>query len=495
MNLGSAVPSHFFHVRQTSGRSEVSGQPSFRREHKVERGDALRDGIWSQWDWDGETLTAKSCRFGVPPLYYFQSAEEFCIADSLSTLLERGAPRDLDDCALAVFIRRLNFLGTDTPFKAIRCLPPSAQLTWNNGKLAIRQEPFRSKPLHLKRDAILEGIHELFAQSISRRLPTSDRFTVPLSGGKESRRILFELARQKHAPAFCVTAIHPPPRANEDAKVAAIIAERLGIRHRLVAPEWASWELEKHKNAMVDFLTPEHAWTIPMSRLLADAVDISYDGLNIDCNLFGETRARLFAEGRLTALAKDFLGDSEALLARILSPEACKLFSREKAVQRMTQELALHTDQACPTSSFLFWNRMCRAVAPVPYGILNAIETVHAPFLDKDYFDFVMSIPEPILVGGQVYREAISRSYPEFSDIPYADSSLSTAPNLAYNRRYLSRLLWKLATNHRSSKIINVPKVATSAAKAAVSGSQQRFSWLQPHLIVHLLQLEELVQS
>lgn len=488
------MPSPFFHIQDNSGQAKTSGNPTFLREHKVDRGDAVRDGIWSQWDWDGETLTAKSCRFGVPPLYYFQSAQEFCIADSVSTLLERGAPRDLDDFGLAVFIRRLNFLGNDTPFKAIRCLPPNAELTWKKGKLAIRQEPFRSKPLHLKREAILEGIHELFAQSISRRLPTGERFTVPLSGGKESRRILFELARQKHAPAFCVTAIHPPPRANEDAKIAAIVAERLGIEHRLVPPEWASWELEKHKNGKVDFLTPEHTWTIPMSKLLTDVVDTSYDGLNIDCNLFGEARARLFADGRLTELATDFLGDSEALLMRILSPEAYKLFSREKAVQRMTEELALHTDQACPTSSFLFWNRMCRAVAPVPYGILSAIETVHAPFLDKEYFDFVMSIPEPILVGGQVYRDAISKSYPEFSDIPYADSSLSTAPNLAYNRRYLSRLLWNLTASHRSSKIINVPKVATSAAKAAVSGSQQRFSWLQPHLIVHLLQLEELAR-
>ena len=137
---------------------------------------------------------------------------------------------------------------------------------------------------------------------------------------------------------------------------------------------------------------------------------------------------------------------------------------------------------------------MCRAVAPVPYGIHSAIATMHAPFLDREYFDFVMSIPEPILVGGQVYRDAISKSYPEFSDIPYADSSLSTAPNLAYNRRYLSRLLWNLTANYRSSEIINVSKVATSAAKAAVSGSQQRFSWLQPHLIVHLLQLEELAR-
>ncbi len=489
------MSSNFFHVRGSAGNHRIDGNPHFLRDHRVDRSDGIRDGIWSQWDWDGQRVTAKNCRFGIVALYYFQSEQEFCISDSISTLLERGAPRELDDFGMAVFIRRLNFVGNDTPFKAIRCLPPNAQLTWENGKLTLEQEPFHAKPQHLKHDAILDGIHELFAQSISRRLPRTDRFTVPLSGGKDSRRILFELARQKHLPEFCVTALHPPPRANEDAKVAAMITERLGIEHRLIPTEWATWDLERYKNGKIDFLTPEHTWVVPMSKYLGTAVDTSYDGLNIDCNLFGEKRAQLFADGKLTELAVDFLGDSEALLSRTLSADSYRLLSRDKAVHRMTEELKLHVDEACPTSNFLFWSRMRRAVAPVPFGLLNEIETVQVPYLDKEYFEFVMSIPEPILVGSHVYKDAIAKSYPELEDIPYADSSLSTAPNRKHNRSYLTRLGVNLATSHRKSRMINVPSVLSSAAKAAISGSQERFSWLQPHLIVHLLQLEELADS
>ncbi|WP_282606534.1 hypothetical protein [Pelagibius sp. Alg239-R121] len=489
------MSSKFFQLNFASGRNRVKGNPHFAREHRVRRSDNIRVGIWSKWDWDGATLTASNCRFGMVPLYYFEKGDTFCISDSIETLLECGAPQELDDVGLSVFIRRQNFVGEDTPFKSIRCLAPNSRLTWSEGRLNIESAPFRSSPQHLKPAAILEGIHELFAQSIARRLPKSNRFTVPLSGGKESRRILFELARQSHLPEFCVTAMHPPPRANEDAKVSALITERLGIEQRLIPAEWASIALEKDKNRRMGFSTLEHNWVVPMARYLPSAVDCSYDGINIDCNLYSDKRARLFGDGKLTELAIDILGDSEATLSQTLSAETYKLLSRDKAIHRVVEDLKLHAEQVCPTSSFLFWSRMRRAVAPVPFGLLHDIETVHTPFLDKELFEFSMSIPEPILVGGQVYREAIEKSYPEWRDIPYADSSLSTQPNRQHNRRYLTQLCAYLADGNLRSRIIDVPRTLPRILKGAVSGSQERFGWIQPQLITFLLQLEGLARG
>ncbi len=484
------MKSEYLHLRFQAGQYISDGCSHHLREHLAERGDQIRDGIWSKWDWDGATLRASNCRFGMLPLYYFESADGFCIGESIEALLEQGAPRELDEAGLAVFIRRQTFVGDDTPFKAIRCLPPNSHLRWSKDGLSLESDVFHAAPLNLKPSAVLDGIHELFEQSVSRRLPKGARFTVPLSGGKESRRILLELVRQKQRPEFCVTALHPPPRVNEDAKVAALLLERLGIEHRIVPAQWSGFEPDRTKNLRTDFSTLEHSWVLPLADSLSNSVTTTYDGINIDCGMYSDKRARLFAEGKLTDLAIDLLQDTEAMLARILNAESYQRFSRDKAIERTVEELKRHANQACPTSSFLFWSRMRRAVAPVPFGLMRGIETVHTPFLDKEFFEFVMSVPEPILVGGHVFKQAIAKSYPQVADIPYADNSLTTRPNSLHNRRYLAQLVQHLASEGRRSSLINMTRALSDLVKGMISGSQERFDWMQPRLTSYLLQLE-----
>lgn len=489
------MTSQFLHLRYEAGEYISEGRPKYRRAHLADRSDGIRDGIWSEWDWDGVTLKASNCLFGMVPLYYFETENSFCIGESIESLLALGAPRELDDAGLAVFIRRQTFLGDDTPFKAIRCLPPNSRLTWSRDGLRLQSEPFRSSPLNLKPSAVLEGIDELFAQSIARRLPKHNPFTVPLSGGKESRRILLELVRQKRRPEFCVTALHPPPRINEDARVAGQLLERLNIAHRIIPAQWSGFAPDREKNLRTDFSSLEHAWILPMAEVLADSAATVYDGINIDCGMYSDKRARLYAEGKLTDLAIDLLRDSETALSRILSEESYRRFSREKAIERTVEELKKHLDQACPTSSFLFWSRMRRAVAPVPFGLLRGVETVHTPFLDKEFFEFVMSVPEPILVGGRVFKEAIAKSYPEFAEIPYADNNLTSRPNRMHNRRYLAQLTAHLAHEGRRSTLINIKRTLSDLVKGMISGSQERFGWMQPRLTSYLLQLETAAQG
>jgi hypothetical protein len=121
---------------------------------------------------------------------------------------------------------------------------------------------------------------------------------------------------------------------------------------------------------------------------------------------------------------------------------------------------------------------------------MGAVETMHTPFLDRDFFDFVMSLPEAPMVGGHLYKEAIAKCYPEYSDIPYADLGLGAGPKKSYNRRFLGELSLHLAAKGRDTEMIDSPQTLASTIKAAVTGSQSSFEWLQPRLIVYLLQLE-----
>jgi hypothetical protein len=62
---------------------------------------------------------------------YYCRDGEFAISSSIPRLIEAGAPIEVDEPALAVFLRLGFFIGDDTPYKHIRALPPGATLVWD----------------------------------------------------------------------------------------------------------------------------------------------------------------------------------------------------------------------------------------------------------------------------------------------------------------------------------------------------------------------------
>src|SRR5215470_12772108 len=104
-------------------------------------------------------------------VFYFSMASEFCISPSLYKLLAEGAPSDLDWTALAVFLRIGFYIGEDTPFKAIRCLPPHAQLVWEDGQFHVVGGYHFVAPQKMSRASAIEGYVALFRAAMERRMP------------------------------------------------------------------------------------------------------------------------------------------------------------------------------------------------------------------------------------------------------------------------------------------------------------------------------------
>src|ERR687887_1704648 len=93
-------------VRKTERGVHASGQPHFFRGHTIpRRAGQRRDGIYGEWHWDGEELTVRNDRYGVLPLFFAERKDWLAVSPSIATLLEHGAPADLDEAALAVFFR------------------------------------------------------------------------------------------------------------------------------------------------------------------------------------------------------------------------------------------------------------------------------------------------------------------------------------------------------------------------------------------------------
>src|SRR5919107_3048282 len=173
-----------FHVRVREGRTDAKGEARFFRGHTLPRAAGPPDGVFASWEWDGARLVVRNDRYGAAPLFYWSDPQQFMVSPSILALIEHGAPTELDGGALAAFLRLGFFLGDDTPFTAIRTVPPNSILEWQDGRLTISGGRPRAARNPATRDEAIDGFVTLFRQAIGRRRPENeDQTFVPLSGG------------------------------------------------------------------------------------------------------------------------------------------------------------------------------------------------------------------------------------------------------------------------------------------------------------------------
>ena len=158
-------------TRRDDGSFTATGDLSASFGHRIPLPDGDTDGIYAGWHWDGEQLRIETDRYGIYPLFAWTTRNTCVIASDLEALLALGAPRALDYDALSVFLRVGFFVGADTPFAAVRAVPPRAVLEWTGEgpRLVARRPPVMRHVL--TRDEAIDGFVETFRTAIARRLP------------------------------------------------------------------------------------------------------------------------------------------------------------------------------------------------------------------------------------------------------------------------------------------------------------------------------------
>lgn len=491
-------PAEFLHVAKQDGRFVTKGTPSCSLGLRIERTDRpMPEGVYAAWEWDGEELRATSCRYGMYPLFYYATPDEFCISSSLAVLLERGAPRELDHAALAVFLRIGFFLGEDTPFRAIRQLPPNAVLRWRNGHIDLASNLVQGRLQPLSRAAAVEGYASLFRAAIQRRLPQNNEFVVPLSGGRDSRHILFELLEAGRQPKFCLTAQHFPPRPNPDIEVAKNLCAALNLRHVVLDIPASRVRAEQRKNVETHLCSEEHAWAAAMADRLKGETRFLYDGIAGDilsAGLYQSAEKLRLYYADMQGLARSLLESrtDEIVLQQLLAPGFYSSVGPELAIERLTAELKKHADSPNPVRAFYFWNRTRRAVALLPFGVLKDFQ-VHTPYLDHDLYDFLTSLPPEIVLNHQFHTETIQMAYPRHRAISYEKKEAGSVQDRSYFRR-LCRELAGVILRHGKSEVIRRSLVLPRVAAGAVDGNSG-WTWWGATRVLYMLQLEELAHA
>jgi len=503
----------YFYAQWTAGEAKTRGLNQASFGHKVFHGpNGKPDGVWADWSWNGDKLVVENDRYGMFPLFYYYRNNEICVSPSIAKILEQGADGELDYSALAVFVHIGFFIGEDTPFKHIKTVPPNATFSWQSGCLNVEgRYHFSERNERISYDDAIDESISLFRQSIKRRLPQDENFVVPLTGGRDSRDIILELNRLGYKPKYAVTVEGVPPTPPGDVEVAALLAGRLKIDHRIVRQPASYFEARKKTFAQTHFCADEHVQFWAMKEHLDSNISASYDGIMGDTltkGIFTKTDMfSLFEKGYLFNLAETIIKEfqysyscvSEESLKSIVSKQLYSKLNKRLAIERLTEELEKHVPVHNPVSSFFFWSRARREIGLAPFAIFRNIPTVFCPYLDYDYYDFMTSLDPALLLSGKFHDDVITRAYPEFSDIPYQSKNVHAADSYTPNphrlgKQFVGETLDYLLNNLRaSSKILKCQNIIPKLVYA-VHYKKNPLPWINAaNLILYLMELHKSV--
>ncbi|WP_018994406.1 asparagine synthase-related protein [Thioalkalivibrio sp. ALJ2] len=399
------------------------------------------------WSFDGASLSVSADRLGFIPLFYAREGRRLIVADSLQEVAARLSAPTFDDEAIAVFMALGYLVGDQTPLAGVKVLMPGETLLWREGVLSGERSAiplmaaFPGDP-HEARTRFAE----LFARAIERRA-AGGVGRLPLSGGRDSRHICLELARQGT----------PPPRtlvlqakSGDETGAAQAVSRHLDIECQVIEMSQDRVAAEWQKNRLNHYSTDENSWYLELLPYLDGPV---FDGLAGDIlsngNYFDARMAECLDAGDLAGATNRLLagGSYTAFLKRPFQERWGIQIARE-AINR---ELSAHAGAPDPVKSFLFWSRIRREIALLPIAMAGQQHAVCLPYQDPDVLAFLLSLPWQSFAMRAFHDEVIKSHYPHAAHIPYSQKPTEPRPRAEWTRisrsaAHLARPLFNVFT-------------------------------------------------
>ena len=505
MSRQAASGDGWIRVARRDGIIAVSGRPRHFKGYACSR-DGQAGGVFASWDWDGRRLQARTCLTGFLPLFYYMDSSQVVLSTRVADIFAAsGHPPRLCPAALGLLLRLGFLVGDYTPFEGVKVLGPDGTLEWTPGALpVVRSSCLEPQAPADPGDAGLRARYaELFRESMAAIAAIlSDAFAVPLSGGRDSRHIALELHRMGRPPLFALTARHLAPRNNEDARIAAMLCEAMGWKHVLVdQPLSGAFARECEHAGATDYLSFEHAWTLPLRDALvrSDATEV-FDGVGGDVLSAGlfqdEAQLALYRDGRMAELAYSLLAKWSILggedgLAASLGEDLAAARDPGPALALLESELARHAGQPNPLKSFYFWNRSRRGTGLLPFKVLGS-RVAYAPYLHPPLLRFLLALDPAATRDRTLHTDTIRLAGAQIGTLPYEDKSAPAATRRGGSRGFHASLL---ASGLRSRGTLRAGFVVPRAARSWVLGSDPHAAWWKPKRIAYLAGLARFVKT
>jgi asparagine synthase (glutamine-hydrolysing) len=379
-------------------------------------------------------LLVANDRFGLYPTYYVRSGEWFAFAPEVKALLVlRAVPRDLDEVALAQYMRFQHVLGTRTFFSAISLLAPATVIHFDLDSRVLtgtRYWWFDAIPYdaRISFDDAADHAAHLLGAAVRRMSGDEYRPGVFLSGGLDSRMLLGSVARR---PIVSVTFGHPDCR---DVRYASRIAAATGSDHRWFPFHDGRWVLkvaEQHLELTEGFHSWIHAHGMSM---LTDARQL------MQVNLTGWDGGTVMGyptdfDPRLTDAVDDFAlvervfecltngwtwpsisdGEERLLYTPHWRSRLCGL-----AFDSLRDEFAQYLGLRCDArAQFFFLANHCGRFTIHMLTFARSHLEVRCPFFDYALIDFIYSLPNEHRTNRRLGRAVLRRLAPRLARIPH----------------------------------------------------------------------------
>lgn len=461
--------------RRENGAVTASGDLSFSAQHDyVRQGHSCKPTLVAGWRFSDETLNLESDRLGMIPLFIYQGDDEIIVSNDINRLASSIPSLELDGAALAVFLRLGYFIGADNPFAGVKTLAPGAAVRWPVESVDFTSARFSDQVEPLSRSEAKAQYRERFSAAVDARSHFDRDIILPLSGGRDSRHILLELISNDARPRNAVTVA----TSAEELRRARQLCSYHGIEHHAVDVQTAALlSIEIEKNRRTCWLSDEHIYGMHLEQYLSTQQGQIFDGIGGDIlsnGLFYDaTTLSLLRRASAEAVADHLLGKQDTL--DWMQPQWHRLFSRERAVQRLAEEVAAHKNSPNPISSFYFWNRTRREIALVPFMLVPDRIAVSTPYLDLLLMDLFARLDADTFGAPGFHDEVIREAFPDSAGIPYATKAKGK-PHTWDSMLLAARTMrFAVAANvHRlAPRTFTLPRVS----RIFVSGNREKENW------------------
>ena len=393
-------------------------------------GQERQGGVYAWWRWGGEALDAEVDPLGFYPLFYCHRDDMLILSNSTIQAIADGASSEPDREALSVFFRLGWFVGEHTPFKKIKVLPPGGRLHWHDGELTVTDRRWSAGHFDGPREQAVSHAIDLTEDAIVNcGKQAKSPITVPLSGGRDSRHILFALHKNGIPVRDCVTLNYS--RDGEDAECAAArgVAGRLNVAHRVV-PIHRRLSREHITTRLLTHLCADECQNVIALRYHARQFQsVLFDGIGGDILSRNRSGSRAGFEGlarahRWDEAVDDLYEGIERLTGQRQWVEALageSLPDIDEGKHLVFEALRDKAAYPCPGSAFLFWERTRREIALIPASLWATAPQVMCPFLDPRLVAFWLSVPPEYTDLQPIHDEMIRRAYPAHHDLPFAE--------------------------------------------------------------------------
>ena len=399
------------------------------------------------WDPKTECLRLATDMLGMMPVFVWCRNGQFAFSSNVWPLASRPDFRKaIDPRGLVDLLLLSHQQANRTLFADVSVLPPGSVTTVKEGRVSsrvVRNLKFSDERWSWSLQRMAEEMYALLAQSCRRCIPDGAELRLPLSGGFDSR-VLLGLLGERPVKIRAVTQ-YQHGLFGLDARYAKRLARAAGVEHQVVPLGDDVFSRYREKCVAINGGT----YDIHTGRFLSLLDQSAGNGLmTVSAFLGGEFTSRFqipdsafsnpeehyrlaFGEVNMYRFSPDRLGN---LLSEAVPKELV-----DEALEENRQFFLSHPGP--DFHRFFNWDLLVSRRRYIAYQLFyyEQFGRVRAPFYDRDFADFMCSLPFAAIEGQRAYLEMLRRHFPALARVPNTNTDL---PVLISTREIL-RDFWK----------------------------------------------------